>query len=104
MVALKMASCDRNGRVTAAWLVQRIHAFFGPAFWQCSASLAVSTPLLDVTFFAGLSSAAGQRNSSRLRDAALVVHVVDQILLQMLAAEQMHRCVEDVRMRIGKSQ
>jgi len=55
-------------------------------------------------FFAGLSSAAGQRNSSRLRDAALVVHVVDQILLQMLGAEQMHRCVEDVRMRIGKSQ
>jgi len=32
-------------------------------------------------------SAAGQRNLSRLCDAALVVHVLNQILLQMLDAE-----------------
>jgi len=49
VVALKRASCDRNGRVIAAYLVQHMHTFFGLAFWQCSASLAVSTPLLDIT-------------------------------------------------------
>jgi len=42
VVALKRASCDRNGRVIAAWLVQRTRALFGPVFWQCSASLAQS--------------------------------------------------------------
>ena len=46
----------------------------------------------------GLSPAAGHGNSSRLRDAAIVAHAVDQILLQMLGAQQMRRrCVEDLK-------
>ena len=53
-----------------------------------------------VHVFSGLSSAAGQCNSSRLRDVALVAHVVDQILLHMLVAEQTCRGVEDVKIRI----
>jgi len=46
----------------------------------------------------GLSPAAGHGNSSRLRDVAIVAHAVDQILLQMLGAQQMRRrCVEDLK-------
>ena len=153
VVALKRASCDRNGRVIVGWLIQRMHAFCGLAFWQCSASLAQSTHccsmvpslfvyavhmcqelaervLVLLTFclphsmqhskcckdrsesvvsvtiqhviFAGLSSAAVQRNPSWLRDAALVAHVVHQILLQLLRAVQMWRCIEDIKIRIGE--
>ena len=152
VVALKRASCDRNGRVIVGWLIQRMHAFCGPAFWQCLASLAVNTLLLDGTItvclcrtyvpgtrrksvlvlltfclphsmqhskcckdrsesvvsvtiqhviFAGLSSAV-QHNPSWLRDAALVAHVVHQILLQLLRAVQMWRCTEDIKIRIGE--
>jgi len=50
---------------------------------------------IQCTFFSGLSSAAGQCNSSRLRDVALVSHVVDQILLHMLGAEQTCRGIEE---------
>jgi len=53
---------------------------------------------------AGLSSAAGQCNSSRLRDARLAAHVVVQILLHMLGAEQMCRGVEGVKICISESQ
>jgi len=53
--------------------------------------------------FASLSSAAGQCNSSRLRTAAFAAHVVNQTQVQMLCAE-MRRCVEDVKIGIGKSQ
>jgi len=60
VVALKRVSCGRNDSVIDAWLVQRMRAFLAPL------SGTVSTPLLDVTYFAGLSSAAGQHNSSRL--------------------------------------
>ena len=106
VLALKRESCDRNGRVIAAWFVQFVHAFFGPAFWQCLASLAQSAYRCStLRFFAGLSSAAGQqRNWRRLRDAPLVAHLVDQIILQTLGAEKMRRCVEYVKVRIGESQ
>ena len=50
---------------------------------------------IQCTFFSGLLSAAGQCNSSRLRDVALVAHVVDQILLHMLVAEQTCRGIEE---------
>jgi len=33
-----------------------------------------------------------------------VAYVVNQILLQMLDAEQMHWCIEDIKIRIGESQ
>ena len=42
VVPSERASCDRNGRVIGAWLVQSVHAFFGLAFWQCLASLVQS--------------------------------------------------------------
>jgi len=145
----KRASCERNGRVIAAWLVQHVRAFSGLAFWQCLASLAAhgcsTLPLLFVSaglyvpgtrrklhlchpdftpatqhaaqwtlwnqerqcsfrdytahvFFVGLLSAAGRCNSSWLCDAALVVHVVDRILLEML------QCIEDVKICISELQ
>jgi len=43
-------------------------------------------------------------NSSGLHDATLVASVVDQILLQMLGAEQMCRGIEDVKIHISELQ
>jgi len=41
-------SCERMAELLLPGSLSAC-AFFGPAFWQCLASLAVSTPLLDVT-------------------------------------------------------
>jgi len=65
-------------------------------------SESVVSVTIQHVIFAGLSSAAVQRNPSWLRDAALVAHVVHQILLQLLRAVQMWRCIEDIKIRIGE--